>query len=1107
MPKALLWIPMLVGLAGAQAPRLAEPWQAPYQGADANGPHVIGYWRFEPGAEAKDSAGKQGDLQIKGKINPAGRFGACLESDAGYPVSDTPHGAQVPAHASLTPTGAFSIDFWLKLKPAAEAYANSPHLLDKKYVAKDHVDYQVVLDRLDGGKLRRVRANLGFGDTTLTFASDPLRFEPDTWYHVAFVYDGAGSGRFYRNGAGIGGASYPGRTGLTAGKRPLSIGDRLGSNHAGLPGYLDEVRIVNGALEFGRVALTRESDRAAFLRLEPNAKVRFGVTNLERTPLSGATLRVGLRGQNSQLSKLPDIAPGAKEVVELAVDTSLRPDGYELVAQLEVPGEPPYRTEQRFPLNIVARPLPWRMPVVMWGVGGVDPVLQEIPRLKELGFTHCLGLSCDYDAVWKATEPTATGTPEAVAEARAMLDRALVSGVGVVAGLSPGRWARDKAELRRVRRDGTPYPGEHADICASRPEVVAFCERVGASMARDYGQYPAWDSALLHTEVRGETRPCFHDWDRAAFKEATGLDIPASVGERYNGVDYQQIQGFPTDRVIPDDDPVYRYFQWFWRQGDGWNQLQTALHKGLKDGTHPDFWTFHDPAARVLSVYGSGGAVDYLAHWTYSYPEPIRIGLCTEELLCMARGASTPQQVMKMTQIIWYRSQTAPEPGEQAQTQAATFNDQDVRPQGGGEATTNLPRSDWERAKPDARFITISPMHLREAFWSKIARPIQGIMYHGWGSLVPDADTAYRYTHPDTRYELQRLARNVVEPLGPALRQVPGIPSDVALLESFASQIYARRGTMGWNGSWTGDMFLVLQYAGLQPEVIYDETVARQGLDSYKVLVIPDGDVLTAGVVQAVKAFQARGGLVVGDDRLCPAITADIVVPARDRTKNAAEDKAAMLQRAADLRRALDGHYQRVVDSSTPEVVVHRRRAGQADYVFAINDRREYGDYVGHHKLVEENGLPAETTLSLRRGGHVYDLVASRELPCRQEGQVARVELALEPGDGRVLMVTEQPITRVVVEVSEAARRGESLALAAQVVDPAGRPIDAVIPLRLEVLDPSGRPAEFSGYHAAVGGKFAQTVDLAANDQPGLWLVRLTELASGQVAKAYVRVH
>ena len=92
----------------------------------------------------------------------------------------------------------------------------------------------------------------------------------------------------------------------------------------------------------------------------------------------------------------------------------------------------------------------------------------------------------------------------------------------------------------------------------------------------------------------------------------------------------------------------------------------------------------------------------------------------------MARG---DQQVMKMTQLIWYRSQTAPKAAKPA-----------------GRS------SPWVDQDPDADYITIAPMHLREAFWWKLARPIKGIMYHGWQSLVStDSTSAYRFTNPSTR--------------------------------------------------------------------------------------------------------------------------------------------------------------------------------------------------------------------------------------------------------------------------------------------------------------------------------------------------------------------
>ncbi len=365
--------------------------------------------------------------------------------------------------------------------------------------------------------------------------------------------------------------------------------------------------------------------------------------------------------------------------------------------------------------------------------------MDQIPQLTGLGFTHCLGVGADFAKIWEAGEPTDPTTVEGMQTMIASLDNALRNGIGVVASLSPGRWASQNDAFRRVGMDGQPV-GE--DVCGQFKEVQEFCYNVGASVSRAYGDHPALQAALLHTEVRGASGPCFHEHDRAALTAATGLeDFPPGI-QTQRGTRFQDIPDFPTDRVIPDDCPLYVYYKWFWKQGDGWNALHSALNDGLKSAGHEALWTFHDPAARVASVYGNGGDVDYLSHWTYSYPDPIRIGLCTDELLCMAGGSLRDnQRVMKMTQIIWYRNQTAPQAGEQARVQTGEFTDQDERPAGTGSVdAAGRYQAAWEREIPDARFITIAPMHLRETLWSKISHPIQGIMYHGWESLVPLED-------------------------------------------------------------------------------------------------------------------------------------------------------------------------------------------------------------------------------------------------------------------------------------------------------------------------------------------------------------------------------
>jgi len=1066
------------------APSLrCEPWENEYSGQDAAGPHVIALWQFASGKETEDSSGHGHVLKLDGaKPNPNGRFGGCLESFRGWPVKDQRHAAVAQNHPALSPQGAFTLEMWIQPAPELDAQYPSAFLLDKKYVSHD--DYQLILDEPDKQGARVLHAVLGFGDGSSSFYSQPMRFEPGQWYHVAMTYDGAGTVRFFVNGAPRGSSRVGGRASISPGKHFLSIGDRVGSLYHGFPGRIDQVRISRGALEFQPVKLTMLSDRACFVRMEKNAALRLQLHNLQREPILDGTVVMSLDGTAEKQAKIPELAAGTTMELEYPVDTGLRPNQYSLRIKAKAGGPKTLEIEQSFPLRIVPRRPP-QFPVVMWGLGNPAGVMKEMERLRSLGFTHVLGLGADYANIWQAGKPTQAASAERQAEARRMLDEALATGLSIVASLSPGSALENKPELLRVNRQGEPR--KNSGVCGLLAAVEPYCYNVGASVAASYAAFPAFQAALIHTEVRDAAQPCFHAADVEAFRRAAGIDVPAEISSKW-GVDWRQLKDFPATRVVPDEHPIYRYFQWYWKSGDGWNGLNSAVVRGLKSTGRKDLWTWHDPAVRVASVYGSGGEVDVISQWTYSYPDPIRIGVATDELLAMAAGAGRGQDVMKMTQIIWYRSQTAPAP------------------------KPGVPRpafqARWEVEQPDAPFITIAPMHLREAFWTKIARPIRGIMYHGWQSLVPcDAPAAYRYTHPETQHELTRLVRHVVEPLGPTLLNVPGVKSDVAFLESFASQVFAGRGTYGWGGKWLGDAYHVTLYAGLQPEIVFDETIVQRGLAGFRVLVMCDCDVITEKMLQRIKAFQAAGGIVVGDDRCCPAIRPDILIQPYQRTGRADQDKAALLALAASLRKQLDSRYPRQLDSSNPEVIPYRRAHGAGQYVFVVNDRREYGQYVGHHGLVMENGLPSDATLSLcARDAAIYDLVESSPVSARREGDRLLWKVHLGPCDGGLFLIVPKPIHAATLSGPEQVDRGAKVVCQLKIVDAENKPIEAVIPVRLTIRDAETRVAEHSGYHAAVNGELAVTIDVAANDPVGIWQVEARELASGRTAIHEFRV-
>ena len=1069
----------LLALPAAAAP-IAEPWQTPYTGEDATGAHVIAFWNFDgEGETVPDAAGHGHDGTLAGaQRTPDGRFGAGLESFPGWPVEDVRHAVRVPDAPALSPRGAFTAELWLR---PSEAFAGYPEafLLDKKYVAHD--DFQWILGAPDKSGNRHMRVVLGFGEDSDTwYSAGGLPYTPGTWYHVAFTYDGAGTVQFLLNGRSIGGATKPGRGPVHPGAHGLSIGDRIGSLYHGFPGAIDEVRLTEGVREFRPLVVTATHRRTAYQRMEPGATLRFQVTNARREALAGITATIRVPGMAEQRHALPELAPRAAEELTFNLDTALRPGEYPVEVAYELgTGETAYTNRDTFPITLVPRRPPHRMPVVMWGVGGVEGVTENLPLLKDLGFTHCLGLRCDYKAIWEAGQPAPAQDERNLAASYQMLDHAFAEDFGVVISLGVGHWLDHKEDLRRVDREGKPY--ERVNPCCITPGLLDFSKNVGTSVARAYGDFPAFQAALINTEVRDSSQVCFHDHDRAACRAATGSDIPEAVDNK-NGVRYGEIPGFPEDRVIPDDDPLLAFYRWFWKKGDGWNAMHSAVHEGLQAAGRDDFWTFFDPAVRVPAVWGSGGQVDYLSHWTYSYPDPPRIGLATDELFAMAEGGPAGQDVMKMTQIIWYRSQTAPP-----------------------DTSTNIAaQSAWEDYDPDAAYITIAPAHLREAFWCKIARPVKGIMYHGWQSLVPtEGGSAYRYTHPETQRALKELTETVVKPLGPTLLQVPAAPADVAFLESFTSEMFAGRGTYGWGGSWAGDAYHVLRYANLQPEIVFEEHIQQHGLDPYRVLVLADCDVLPRSVAGAILAFQQRGGIVIGDERLCPAITPDIRLDLYTRTKKADEDKAALQARAATLREQLAGRYAPAITASNPDVLLYRRRAGSADYLFAINDAREFGTYVGGHRLVMENGLPAVTQLTLAPPNtHVYDLVEGREVAA-DNGELA---LQLEPAGGRLLLALPQPIAAITAQGPGDARPGDTVTLTFTVTGADGTPIDAVIPVELDIRDPDGRPAEYSGHYGAPGGTLSVALDLAPNDTTGVWSVRAREGASGLTARHFFRL-
>ncbi|MBR2837656.1 MAG: hypothetical protein IKE55_02630 [Kiritimatiellae bacterium] len=891
------------------------------------------------------------------------------------------------------------------------------------------------------------------------------------------------------------------------GVRPV-IGDRLLSCYVPFNGIIRRVSIEPLPSEPMAVRL---AGRRAFERGEEGATLKLNVVcgadvvvtdvRLAARQLDPSTGRVyatsGRRLEPGRLS------------VEVPVETRLRPGRYEMavVAVGRLGDGSEVRAKESVEI-MVGPTFADRMPVVMWG-GGSDR------DVRDFGFTHVLRYN---------SFSTTNISPLRALGVVGMYDNALSEGLRAMHSV-PVRYPADgegRKRFYRQLRSGLP-PTNRREIEqpeVSNPELVEYARRIVAAENEAVGYHPAFAGVLPTSELRDMTFPSFNT-EHLRYKAETGRDVPQEVRLKTASLSIAQ-QRFP-DGVVPVDDPLYAYYSWFWGGGDGWPGYTGGIAAEYRraagrygDGSaiqrRRPFFSFWDPSVRCPPKWGSGGDVDALNQWVYAVPEPMNVAGPAEEVLAMAAGRPG-QTPMIMTQLICYRVQMAP---------------------------TNVvvaPLPPWVTRRPRASFPTIPADSLQEAVWSMLAKPVKGIMFHGWGTIFETGhETGYVYTSPETAARMKELLHGTVAPLGPTLKGLGRDEPEVAVLESFATAAF--RGPASWG--WLSPAITFFQRARLDPRVVYEETIMRDGFGKTRILYAPQCMFLSAPVVERIRAFQKAGGILVADENLLPALKADVVVPvvaqkkppesdhtadvdasAKTLVNTAArrfteETKAEMLANAESLRKTLAERcaYVPRADSSSPEIVVYSRAWRGTPYLFAINDRRTFGDYVGQWGLTMEKGLPFSGSVTLGdpdgKVGAVYELSRGGEAKFSRtaDGRV-EVPLSFDTNDGRLLVFLERKIAAVKVECSAAdrpqpPRQAGDITVSMTVCDDAGRPVPARLPVEIRVFDSAGAELDGAGFACAEDGVCTLAVRTNLNDAPGDYRVVCRDRASGITREAHV---
>lgn len=955
-------------------------------------------------------------------------------------------------HPQLTPGGAFRLDVKFKMTENNQAHMV---LWDNKYIwspKRDSVD-----PRSHSGFLLRLSKNgenwvptgfFGFGKSSLTVTGNAVKLNTGEEYVLSMEYTPAAV-TFTLNDkpAGQKNISAPGK--LAPAVYRTVIGDRIGSHHAGFCGDIFEVKL----FEIPFVPLNiAPGGRQGFIRLEKKPELKVLATNLSgETVTKKITMHIREFPQLQFPEMTVELPIGAK-ILDIPLDSRLKPGSYHLDVEMG-------NIKREIPFFVVAE-FGDIYPVLMWGLG-------NNVKLRKAGFSHTLFPLANHNPDPKNIYHTRREMKP--------IDDALAAGVLTLDNNSFYRTLQDK--FPRIARDGKPY--KRINLDAANPEVIKLVAECAEKAAKAYGSHPAYVGALIHSEVRDGSNPSFSGFEEKAFKEYAGFDVPEIVTGRW-APNFRNLADFPASQVVGDDYPLLKYFRWWWRTGDGWNALHGTAGKSYHKHVKHHFWTFYDPAVRVPPLWGSGGDVDCISQWSYTAPDPIKVGQTTDEMLAMG-GGKDGQMVMSMTQAFWYRNQSAPFDGK----------------------INNPP--EWLSREKEAKYISISSDHLKIAFWSMISRRLDGIMYHGYSSLIEPAKHAYRFTNPELSATLGELVENVAQPFGPLLKRVPERKPEMAVLQSFTSTMFAiGRASFGWGRNWVAELHMALMWGGYQPAVIYENHIQNGILKDIDVLVLPGVEVLPESVFREIRKFQDNGGIIIGDNHLLPGILPDISITEIKRdTQNPQTTKAALQELGATIRRQLEPHWQSYSFANSPDIVVRTRTNGNADYLFAVNDKRTFGDYVGQWKLVQENGLPEKGEITVkRRAGAVYDLVNHGAVDFRVEAQKTIIPVNLQAAEGKMFLILDKPLQNLKLVHPQSATIGKKIALKITIADAA----DALIPVAIQIHNPQGETAPGSGYYCLADGILNVDLVISVNEQPGNWSINVRNLANNQTVTGKIAV-
>jgi hypothetical protein len=728
------------------------------------------------------------------------------------------------------------------------------------------------------------------------------------------------------------------------------------------------------------------------------------------------------------------------------------------------------------PLYLVPPIDPHRLEVWLWAMGdGGEFYLDH-------GFTVAGG---PYNAYFK---------PQDAAYYRRLFDARLKRRAGMMASFSGGM---QRYELKGLDPE-TPdlaYLGAGRNAERFFNPFHPFAEQkrseINQSMLAVFGSHPALKWAFINTEIVDDL---WLDNQNVAGKELVEKALGFTREERGE-------PKYVATGVLADDDRGYRFHKLVFQRANGIAHANAATAKELK-ATRPDLQVMTDPFRQVAYSDMFPG-LDVLSTWTYTNNDP-KLMLYIESLNAAVR--STGQKTLQTVTLLNYPGIIVPK--------AVTGN------------------GAW--GNDDSGWMLMGPDRAKECSWIILSRAPKTIGYYFSSACDP-----VKFSKPEHQFRvpyatslaLKELSEKVFRPLGPVITRLENAPREAAVLSSQVSRLYNKSPnvTPHYPNEQIYSFYSVLAMTHRQADVLFDEHVEAGELAKYKYLALPKVDVVTAKMQGELLKFIDRGGVVISDQYLGPAlpavtkfdfefthrlkVTADAIATGTtyaewtDQLKpdtaalvkatgvTADEDQKLLDAYAAWLDRELGDRWPAATQVDSPHVLVNELRHGSTRYLAFINDHRGYDARTGPYKAIMEELRPITTRVSVRSETPLLpcDLVRGELLPARfKEGRV-EFEIALDDLGGTLIALLPEGVAKVDVASPRTVRRGQAVDVRIALLDAAGKPVSGVLPVAIDIRNPAGDRFATSGPAAAVNGVIVLPFSPGLTDPAGSWTIRVTE--------------